>query len=571
MADFTVLDRLTRTLSSSEREEMLQRLRRAASIEREPALQPDFQPPDVEQVLERYGLLRRLMVFLRSLISGRSRLEVVADDLLSELGATIRSAKPGIINLRQNRLLDSFQQQIERLRDSARFFVAPLELGWNRDRAQFLAFLLGLDAPDVQQRLIADTDPERVAEDEPGIEEYQLKKKLHNNALQILELMPYHERDALYANARFLEALDRLSHFAFDEILNSFDQDEQGAVSAPLHMLAEPLTRLWQVVQALYENPSQKVLQAVALFSRDDDLDRGGAVAEAELVALVQKGNHNLRVIWDILDDLPLHDLVRYARRDINFSIAAASGGEDWFALVKRFWRERVDRLFSHYHVQQQKLRALEEARDYTDGVEPTPIKGYPPLAAGHGKHAASLGVVRAVMLGPFATMMHQPLKTLLIDGEFYKQANRDEYTAAFNGLLEVQQAVDTLETRLSASGDIGRARAAIEKDAAPREVRMRNLAELAAQVDQIAGRCVSDALEHLRVLAEVIHGILYGEVGGKYDTLSNLGTIGGRSHQTLMQQLDAVMQRATVCREGIGKLYDIENSVARRARKAAS
>lgn len=571
MADFTVLDRLTRTLSSSEREEMLQRLRGAASIEREPAVQPDFEPLDVEQVLERYGLWRRLMVFLRSLISGRSRLEVVADDLLSELGASIRSANPGIIDLRRNRLLDLFQQQIERLRDSARFFAAPLELGWNRDRAQFLAFLLGLDAPDVQRRLIAETNPVRVAEDEPGLEEYQLKKKLHNNALQILELMPYHERDALYASARFLEALDRMSHFAFDEILKSFDQDDQGAVSAPLHMLAEPLTRLLQAVQALYENPSQKVLQAVALFSRDDDLERGGAAAEAELVALVQKGNHNLRVIWDILDDLPLHDLVRYAHRDINFSVAAASGGEDWFALVKRFWRERVDRLFRHYHFQQQKLRILEQARDYTDGVEPVPIRRYPSPSAGQGKHAASLGVVRAVMLGPFATMMHQPLKTLLIDGEFYKQANRDEYTAAFNGLLEVQQAVVTLESRLSVSGDIGRTRVAIEEEQAPREVRMQNLAELAAQVDQIAERCVSDALDHLRVLAEVIHGILYGEVGGRYDTLSNLGTIGGRSHQTLMQQLDTVMQRATVCREGIGKLYDIENSVARRARNTAS
>ena len=571
MADFTVLDRLTRTLSSSEREDMLQRLRGAAAIEREPAVQPEFEPLDVEQVLERYGLLRRLMVFLRSLISGRNRLEVVADDLLSELGASIRSANPGIVDLRRNRLLDPFQQQIERLRDSARFFAAPLELGWNRDRPQFLAFLLGLDAPDVQRRLIAETNPERVAEDEPGIEEYQLKKKLHNNALQILELMPYHERDTLYANARFLKALDRLSHFAYEEILNSFGEDEHGAASAPLHMLAEPLTRLLQVVQALHENPSQRVLQAVALFARDDDLDRGGAAAEAELVALVQRGNHNLRVIWDIVDDLPLHDLVRYARREINFSIAAASGGEDWFALVKRFWRQRVDRLFSHYHFRQQKLRVLEQAREYSDGVEPTPIEGYPSASAEHGKHAASLGVVRAVMLGPFATMMHQPLKTLLIDGKFYKEANRDEYTAAFDGLLEVQQAVDALESRLSASGDIGRRRAAIENDPAPREIRMQNLAELAAQVDQIAERCVIDALDHLRVLAEVIHGILYGEVGGSYDTLSNLGTIGGRSHQKLMQQLDAVMQRATVCRDGIGKLYDIENSVARRARNASS
>ena len=547
---------------------MLDRLRRGGSIGDQ--VMPDnepFEPVDTEQVLLRYGLLRRLLVWLRAVISGRERGEVVAEDLLAQLGATIRSSNPGLIDLRKGLFLDPFYREMVRLQTSARYFAAPLEQVWKRSRPQFLAFLLGLDLPQVQQRLLHDTDPKKVAADEPRLPEHQLKKKLITNVMQVLELMPYEGRDTFYANARFLDALYRLSHGPFDQILAAFEDTGDGDHVAQLYALRQPLTALLEILAAVRNAPSDALLEAIALFWYNDELERGDAETEKQLVTTVQNSAHHLRIIWDCAAGLPLHDIVRYLRRDINYAVPVSTGGEDWFALLKQFWCERAERAFTAYTFSQQKQRALEKAAEHTEGVRPVPLEGYPRTPDGYARHAASLGVLRAVLDGPFAKVMHQPLKTLLIEGEFYKVANREEYTAAFNGLLEAGETIETLRDRLAPEGDFGRTRRLIEQDSAPRAERMQRLVELAAQVDGLADACVRGALEHLRVIGDVVHGILYGEVGGKYDTLANLGTIGGRSHQNLMRDLDTAMQRAMSCRDALGAVFDIENSIARRTR----
>lgn len=547
---------------------MLVRLRRdSPTTDRVPPEEEPFEPVDTEQVLLRYGLLRRLLVWLRAVISGRERTAVVAEDLLAQLGASIRSTHPGLLDLRKGLFLDPFYRRMLRLQSSARFFAAPLEQVWKRSRPQFLALLLGLDLPQVQQRLLHDTDPRKVAADEPHLPEHQLKKKLITNVMQILELMPYQGRDRFYANARFLDALYRLSHGPFDQILVAFDDAGNGDHVAPLSALRQPLTGLLEILSAVKNAPSDTLLEAIALFWYNDELERGDSDVEKQLVTTVRNSAHHLRNIWDCAAELPLHDIVRFVRRDINFAVPAATGGEDWFALLKQFWCDRADRAFTAYTFAQQKLRALEKAAEHTDGVRPVALEGYPRTPDGYARHAASLGVLRAVLDGPFAGRMHRPLKTLLIEGEFYKAANREEYTAAFNGLLEAGGTIETLQNRLSPEGDFGRTRRLIEQDTAPRADRLQRFAELAGQVDHLADVCVRATLEHLRVIRDVVHGILYGEVGGKYDTLANLGTIGGRSHQDLMHELDDAMKRAKECREVLGAVFDIENSIARRTR----
>jgi uncharacterized protein YwgA len=64
-----------------------------------------------------------------------------------------------------------------------------------------------------------------------------------------------------------------------------------------------------------------------------------------------------------------------------------------------------------------------------------------------------------------------------------------------------------------------------------------------------------------------VLYGILYGEVGGRYDTLSNLGQIGGREHDTLMRQFDAVLSSSNTLLENLSKLLDSEDKLREKLR----
>ena len=59
-----------------------------------------------------------------------------------------------------------------------------------------------------------------------------------------------------------------------------------------------------------------------------------------------------------------------------------------------------------------------------------------------------------------------------------------------------------------------------------------------------------------------IIKGILYGESGGRFDTLSNLTYIGGSENAILMEHLSRSLKQAEEGQRIINELYDLERSV---------
>lgn len=84
-------------------------------------------------------------------------------------------------------------------------------------------------------------------------------------------------------------------------------------------------------------------------------------------------------------------------------------------------------------------------------------------------------------------------------------------------------------------------------------------------RIDETAERLVRRGIETFHGLAEVIGGVLYGEVGGHYDTLSNFEELGGRNHQRVVERLDDVRSRCKAIASQLSRMYDIEKSAARR------
>jgi hypothetical protein len=83
--------------------------------------------------------------------------------------------------------------------------------------------------------------------------------------------------------------------------------------------------------------------------------------------------------------------------------------------------------------------------------------------------------------------------------------------------------------------------------------------------LDEEAEALVRRTADQLRSISEILYGILYGEVGSQYDTLENLGDIGGRGHETLMRQFDAAQDKCRFFSEQVYRLLDLENKIARR------
>ena len=71
----------------------------------------------------------------------------------------------------------------------------------------------------------------------------------------------------------------------------------------------------------------------------------------------------------------------------------------------------------------------------------------------------------------------------------------------------------------------------------------------------QILRSCMNS----LQEFYNVINGILYGEVGGRYDTLSNLSYLGGSDNKGFKKKLDMLINNLSEAKQHLNQLSTIE------------
>lgn len=567
MDDPSVFDRLARNLSGTERQELLERLRGAGEVPEpvSPADESDEPPVDYEDAYRRLGILQRIWVTIEAFFASRPKAQILADRRLRELAVRMKRRHGDLVDPRSALLLDGFADELVRLRAGVHAFTTVVHAAWHSRRATFLAFLVGVEAPDVQTRLLGETNPFTAAE--PDVAEFALKQQMHSAVQYALDSIPQESRRAMTRTVRFLNGLSALTQFDFTGLLRSFDQPG-GTRTAPFYVVREPLSRLAALVPEVKVSPADRVLEALVLFGADGGSEPEDEHAVARLASEVQRLSDHLRVVWESVSTLPLVDLCRLVRGDANWRPPAAPGGDPWLKDVQKFWWDRVELIVAQYQFHRRKSAMIESALPLAGGGPIEPIEWYPgPSGGGEGRHAASLALLRALLVATLDETTRVSLRTVFLEGEFYKDANRDEFAQACGDLEGLLKEIELFGARLQRSGDLGSALAAVDRESLPEDVRRENRNALVQQVDEAALSLVTRAVNAFRGIADVLYGILHGEVGGRYDSLANLGSLGGRSHAQLVRRLDRVMHRATECRKAIADLADLEQTMARRFR----
>jgi hypothetical protein len=138
-----------------------------------------------------------------------------------------------------------------------------------------------------------------------------------------------------------------------------------------------------------------------------------------------------------------------------------------------------------------------------------------------------------------FLDDINRPLKILLIEGEFYKKENLLEFTDSYNEILKLPEAIRALDQKLSLTGEFGMAYEEARKDAASPQSRKRRMQETIRAADSEADGLIKRSIEALKTIENIIDGVLHGEVGGRYDSVSDLGFLDGKNNKTYLKSLE--------------------------------
>lgn len=561
MGAATVFDKLVKGLSSAERREMLERIGGSVTLAQQDPGDEDRGTVDLERAYAQMGLFRRLIVILTALFTGRERLSVVEDYLVRDIRRDLAARLPHGLDTAQDQLRPGAAEDFRALGDAARQFAPVMGRVMGKERRAFISFLAGLHAPETQQQLIEETDPFVIGGNYPEMKDSDVRRKSITQAENVIGTLQPAVRQAVYSDVRLLHHLLALSGFPFDKILSAFYPVSQGEpVPAPLSRIAEELSRLAGIFAGLRNNASVKLLEAFGLYQDNPVLDHSDTEVEAHVRQQVQELVAALDSIRRFRSRYPLADLVRLAHRNIHYRPTPIAGGEDWFAQWKSFWKERIEeqyRRFAYVRRMEALKRDAESSLDLSS-IEPFP--GYPPSGYEEiSRHGMSLGLARAILGELYRKRLSGPIGVLYRDGEFYKADNRSEYDRIYNGVERDQTDLANLEVRLQPTGDLGMSWNRTTDGSMPAEAAEQRQISLAVSIDAEAAALLHRIVDHLRGLGEILQGVLFGTVGGRYDTITNLGELSGsRTPGAFATQLEEVHARV---KSAAGLLADMQSA----------
>ncbi len=567
MNDKSVFDRLVSDLSQDERLKMISKMENLVPStdmylqENDPDEEYDY-----EKSYQSFSFFEKIKVFFTVLFSAKERESVIENLSMEKLARYLDRTSPGLINYSKKEFLNDFLMRLEKLDESLIIFRRTIATIMKTHESEFIAFMVGLHFPEIESALLRDIDPEKTAEANEFESSFQLKRHIEFRIDEILSEIDPDKKKIIYSEIKNLQVLNTLATFNFSNITSAFTSVEGDEVfTCSFIDIRKQLHRLLDILFSLNASPSGASLDSIFIFSNkmlnrdtEDNL-------EEDLENNLLMANTSMKIIGQFKSEIPLRSILCLVNRNMNFQPAHIGGGEDWYALFRRFWYKKFDAMMNRY-IESEKRHNLEEEVAFFLKLPSKPLlKNYRDNIWNSGlnvKFGISSGFINSFISEIFMRDLVKPLKLVLIDGQFYKEQNRIDYNKSYRTITEVVGKLEKLDQSLGLAGENYHTIKEFELEGNDKEAVYLKTREVLSEVDSAFERVIKEFNAALGLLVDVLSGIVQGEMGGIYDTLSNLGYIGKGENKNLISQLSDIRFRLKEALNISYQLYDVEREL---------
>jgi hypothetical protein len=337
----------------------------------------------------------------------------------------------------------------------------------------------------------------------------------------------------MYYNARTLNCLKELASFLFDRLLVSFSVKNSLGKVCSAHLVNNYLRSLNDILYSLKETPPVTLLESLFVFILQDQAETPDFNMENEMKTLLSRAHKALGVIRSFNKTAPLNRILRCAEKDMSIVPKMISGGEDWFSMYKDYWRRAVEEQFNNYIRNHHRRELMEEFADFFGGAEIAPLAGAESEDNPSGlpfKGAFCLAFLRTFISELFFPQLNLVLRPILIDGNFFKKENFTEFSESYDALFKADGVIRRFEGDISGAGDLGKQHAAAKMDMSSLSVKRHKILLVENEATEEAKRIIDRIRDAITLLIKVLGGILTKSPDGKYDTLTNLADMSGKT-----------------------------------------
>ncbi|MDR2758935.1 MAG: DUF5312 domain-containing protein [Spirochaetaceae bacterium] len=475
----------------------------------------------------------RLKYIIISFFNGTPPKQVFERRQIARIGKIINKQAPGYYDYRRDFLLPNLREKFIELKGAARFFYDTLNQSINRDKGAFYAFLASLEMGDIHNLLLSSTNPNELAVVNPDLQEGELRQTALNNLEQSLSLVTEDEKKRMYASVRSLNYLKALSTFSFDRIILSFAVNQaQGDLVCKGSLVEAPMTILQNVLFSLKQVPPMSLLESLFIFTLQEYSEEPSLDITIEMRRLLSMAENDLRIIRDFNREVPLTLILRCISRDMGLLPKEISGGEDWFVAYREYWKRQVDTQFNEYKRINRQKELVNTLHQFLKGSALKTLHhvvsqynpGGFPLPQG-----LALSFLMTFYSNVFMPDIHQVLRVIMIEGEFYRVESRTQFTEIYNEILKLEDVIRQFEFQLSPEGKYGTPYFLSDSESAPGPLRRRKVQRAINEAFIEAEGIITTAKQTLEEMVKILDGFIRKESDGNYDALANLMQISSK------------------------------------------
>ena len=557
-----VFYKLAKTISAEERSDLLGRLSARAGESSEPLIPLESEVGETETVEEHFnhmGFFQRFVLFLRSMFSQREILELVEDAMIDKIARTMSQAHPDIFQHRSGTLGAEFLNNFNSLRTKLQVLLEALRNAFSGERRDFVVFLGTALLPLEHEKLTRASDPSYIAAEERN-DEFELKKRVQMATRDSLTEINKEAKSHMYAMYRALFFLNELVSLPF---MRAGIGDSGDGTGIEASRYRNSFSELCDVLSSLKVRPSKTAIEAVLLFRYRNRTERDEEFEEQYKVE-VTNANAAIQELQNFCTRVPLIDLLKVLNRNPAYVPDTLGGGEDWFSLYRQYWEKNADikideylqrRRFEQFQADAEALLGRDEAIQLPRYHSRDPNNGIPV------KYAESSKFLLLFAERLFPQKFSVIIKSFLVNGEFYKNQNREELTDAFNGLASVGTKIRAVDGMLRPESEVGGSIERIVAEPKKNSDREAQISTLLGRVDVAMEDVIRRSVGYLDSVTNVAGGLLRGESSGTFDTLANINSIGGSENRILLQQLDSTISELDKVKRLLHRIFDLEKN----------
>ncbi|MDR0785776.1 MAG: DUF5312 domain-containing protein [Treponema sp.] len=534
MAESDKFGELSSTLTVEERKGLLKKLAVQSNISKDSLYEERSEAPQnsVETQYQELPWYYHIWLLFLSFFKSTSPVKVFEDGLINKIGQEIEAKYPGYFSYKQNLLLPLFHKELVELKDSVRFFKDTLESSIQRDLGAFYAFLGSLEMPDVHKRLVEETLPANLSAKHSEANNAALKQLALGVMEDAFAAINEDHRNTMYRNAHSLLCLKDLAFFLFDRVLYAFSTDSAvSGMSCSASVVREQLALLNNILFSMRNPPSIELLGSLFIFVLQEKADEAGFDIDEESKDLLAKAENSLITIREFNKAIPLTLILRFANRNAALTPAELSGGDDWFAVYRDYWKQHIEGLCEEFEKTRRQRELLESFRNFLKSASLRTLEHAQSETNPNGlpiRKSYALSFLLTFHAVVFLPDINKTLRPILIEGEFSKREYRTMFTESYNNLMKLDDDVKKFDRDIAPTGEIGKQYAIAHADMSLTS-RRRKTQSVIETANDSANLIISEARTALQGMLTVLQGIAKKDPDGKNEMLANISKFIGK------------------------------------------